>query len=76
MFVPPSDFELLAGEDALTRYQFNKHAIDHLFCKTCGIKPFARGKSPKGEMIAVNVRCLAGIDVFAQPTKQVHGKDF
>ena len=75
MFVPPDKFQLEKGEDAMGTYKFNKHVIDHLFCKTCGIKPFARGKNPKGEtMIAVNVRCLDDVDVFKQPVNQFDGK--
>jgi hypothetical protein len=62
-FVPPSDFELISGEEALSDYQFAKHRIHHLFCRTCGIKSFARGSRPDGAvMIAVNVRCLDGVE--------------
>ncbi len=62
-FVPASEFTLLSGEDALTDYQFNKKAIHHVFCKTCGIHSFSRGSAPDGrEMVAVNVRCLDGVD--------------
>jgi len=63
-FVPASQFELLQGEDMLTDYQFNKKTIHHLFCRVCGIKPFARGQMPDGSpMVAVNARCLDGVDV-------------
>ena len=61
-FVPVSDFELISGEEALGDYQFAKHRIHHLFCRTCGIKSFARGNKPDGSpMSAVNVRCLDGV---------------
>ena len=74
-FVAADKFTLEKGDDQLTTYQFNKRHIDHVFCKTCGIKSFARGMSPKGErMIAVNVRCLEDVDVFTQPTQQFEGK--
>ena len=43
-FIPPEQFELLSGEDALTEYRFNTHNIAHLFCRDCGAQPFARGK--------------------------------
>lgn len=65
-FAPASDFALRSGEDALTDFQFNKHVIHHLFCKTCGIESFARGRGPDGaEMVAINARCLDGVDPAA-----------
>ena len=75
MFTPAGSFVLEQGADNLKDYFFNKHVINHQFCTTCGIKSFARGKTPKGdEMVMINVRCLDGIDVFAQPTKRFDGK--
>lgn len=74
-FVAADKFTLEKGDDQLTTYQFNKRHIDHVFCKTCGIKSFARGINPKGEKtVAVNVRCLDDVDVFTQPTQQYDGK--
>lgn len=73
-FVPPDKFTLEQGEANLTDYQFAKHVIHHLFCKTCGIKPFARGQGPHGPMIAINVRTLEDVDPFAVPTTQYNGK--
>ncbi|WP_408416270.1 GFA family protein [Paraburkholderia sediminicola] len=32
--------EILAGEDALTLYQFNTRVARHVFFKRCGIYPF------------------------------------
>jgi len=74
-FTPPSTFTLLQGEASLKDYQFNTHKIHHLFCTTCGVKPFARGTSPKGEMIAINVRCLEGLDLSTLEIQNVNGRD-
>ena len=40
--VHESKFKLLAGEDALTEYQFHTKTASHYFCKICGIYPFHR----------------------------------
>ncbi len=74
-FVPTEQFKLLQGEGALRDYQFNKHVIHHLFCTTCGIASFARGKTPKGgEMVAINVRCLDGVDLGQVAVKHFDGR--
>ncbi|HEY0193218.1 MAG TPA: GFA family protein [Kofleriaceae bacterium] len=73
-FVPTDKFTLDQGQDSLTDYLFNKEKIHHLFCKTCGIKSFARGVGQGGaEMIAVNVRCLAGVDPAKVELRHVDG---
>lgn len=74
-FVSPDKFTLEQGEQNLTDYQFNKKVIHHTFCKTCGVRPFARGVGPQGPMVAVNVRTLENVDVFKLPTTQYPGKD-
>jgi hypothetical protein len=77
-FAPIADFELVSGERETSEYLFNKHAIHHLFCKTCGIQSFARGTTPKtgAEMAAINVRCIDDIDIDALKIKQVDGRSF
>ena len=75
-FVPAADFQLLAGQDALTLYKFNRQHIDHLFCKTCGIKSFARGTARDGSRtVAVNVRCLDDVDLEKLKINHYNGKD-
>lgn len=75
-FVPASQFTLVSGEADLTEYRFNTKKIAHLFCKTCGIEAFGRGAAPDGtETIAVNLRCLDGLDLKALPTTEYNGKD-
>jgi hypothetical protein len=74
-FVPAAEFSLLAGEDALTDYQFNKKIVHHLFCATCGVASFGRGAGPGGAaMVAVNVRCLDGVDPGALTLTPFDGK--
>jgi hypothetical protein len=74
-FVPGAQFKLLSGDDSLSNYQFNKKHIEHLFCKNCGVRSFARGKGPDGSaMYAINVRCLEGVDPKTLTIKQVDGK--
>lgn len=74
-FVPAKQFTLRSGEDALTDYQFNKHAIHHVFCRVCGIKSFARATGPDGTpMVAINTRCLDDVDLPSLNVKQFDGK--
>jgi hypothetical protein len=63
-FVTPENFALRAGGEDLVDYQFYKKVIHHQFCPVCGVESFARGTKPDGTpMIAINVRCLDGLDI-------------
>jgi hypothetical protein len=76
-FAPVQKFRLDSGDGRMTEYQFNKHNIHHMFCSTCGIQSFSRGKAPDGaEMVAINVRCLDGVDPNVFPVKHIDGKSF
>jgi hypothetical protein len=73
-FTSRDAFKLNAGEGNLGEYLFNKHAIHHLFCKTCGIQSFSSAASPDGrEMVAVNVNCLDGVDARSLPSEAFDG---
>lgn len=62
-FVPRGAFRL-TKEGETRDYQFNKHVIHHMFCTGCGVESFAYGALPNGvEMVALNVRCLDGVDL-------------
>jgi hypothetical protein len=75
-FTSATQFTLLSGQDRMTDYLFNKNIIHHLFCRSCGVEPFARGKAPDGtETIAVNVRCLDAVDVGALNPMPFDGKN-
>lgn len=70
-----SQFGLLRGQDNLTEYLFNKHAIHHLFCRTCGIQGFSRGKGHDGsEMVMVNVNTLHDVDPRALHPQHYDGR--
>jgi hypothetical protein len=40
LIVPPERFELLAGADDLTVYEFNTRTAKHQFCRHCGVHRF------------------------------------
>ena len=76
-FVPAAAFTLTQGEEALTEYRFNKKQIQHLFCKTCGVQSFGKGNGPDGTaMIALNVRCLDGVQLEELTITPVDGKNY
>ena len=57
--VPAEDFELVSGADSLVDYRFNTGAIQHLFCRDCGIESFARGQDRQGRaVVMINVNAL------------------
>jgi hypothetical protein len=64
-FFPRSALALHTPEADIASYTFNRHAIRHRFCPVCGCGPFGEGTNPKtGEAtVAVNVRCLPGVDL-------------
>lgn len=76
-FAPAGQFKLVSGETNLTDYLFNKKVIHHVFCRTCGVRSFSRGTAPDGrEVVAVNVRCLDGVDPDSLTPRKVDGAKF
>lgn len=74
-FVPRDKFQLHADAADIGTYTFNKHLIEHHFCRTCGLHPFAYGVDPKGNtMAAINIRCIENIDLDAIPVKHFDGR--
>lgn len=74
-FLPRQAMTLLTPPENVSTYTFNKHAIKHRFCVTCGIHPFGEATSPSGEpTAAINVRCLDGVDIAALQVQQFDGR--
>jgi hypothetical protein len=74
-FVPRESLKLLTPEDASRTYKFNKNHIQHRFCPTCGIHPYAEGTDGKGNhMAAVNIRCLEGVELESIPVTLTDGR--
>ena len=74
-FVPRDKMTLKTAESDLSTYTFNKHAIEHKFCPTCGTQPFAFAAAPDGTpTAAINVRCLEGIDLAQLKRKPFDGR--
>lgn len=74
-FFPRDALTLSTADGDYATYRFNKHALDHHFCPTCGIAPFSEGTDPRTgtRMAAVNVRCLEGVDLTTLAIKPVDG---
>lgn len=75
-FIPRERLTLLTPEEAASSYTFNKHAIQHRFCPSCGMHPYGEGSDPQGNrMAAINLRCVEGIDLSSIPTHEFNGRD-
>ncbi len=61
--VPVQKLKVVAGEDQLSLYQWNKKIARHYFCKHCGIYTHHQRRSNPAEF-GFNVACIEGIDPF------------
>lgn len=81
--VSTGSLRLLTPWEQLSLYQWGSRTAKDYFCKTCGILPFRRPSDPTPEELrgavppfdgwAVNVRCLAGVDLHALPVRRICG---
>jgi centromere protein V len=75
LIVTKDRFRIVQGEEALVTYTFNTRTARHLFCGTCGIKPFYVPRShPDGW--SVNVRCIDAGTVKGMKVNAVDGKNW
>lgn len=75
-FVPRSALRTTTAKSNLATYTFNKHVIQHLFCKRCGTQPFGYGVGPDGvETAAINIRCLENIELDQVPRTPFDGRN-
>ena len=78
--IKPEAFRIIAGEDALSDYQFG-HKIGHnLLCKHCGIRSFSRGHLDVlgGDYVSINLACLDNADdseLAGAPVRFMNGRD-
>ncbi len=60
---PIGGIRFLAGEEALTCYQFRTRTAKHYFCSVCGIYTHHQRRSNPNEY-GVNAACIEGISPF------------
>jgi hypothetical protein len=78
--VKPDAFRLLAGQDALSDYQFGSKSTHHPFCRLCGVRPFGHGHVEQigGDYVSVRLSALDDVDPSAlasAPVKYFNGRD-
>ena len=75
--IKPEDFRLVAGEDALSDYQFGTLSAHHHFCKHCGVRPFGRGYIEQigGAYVSVQVGTLDDVEPQELINAPVHYSD-
>jgi hypothetical protein len=58
--IKPEQFRLIAGQEALSEYQFNTKSGHYRFCRHCGLHPFSDGYIEEigGAFVSINIACL------------------
>ena len=75
LIVPPAQFALLSGQDALAEYRFHTGTARHRFCRHCGSHPFYVPRSDP-DKIDVNARCLDGVDPSSLVPHRFDGRNW
>lgn len=62
--IKPQAFQLLSGTKDLSAYRFATKAVEHLFCKHCGVKAFDRGYVEEigGDFVSIKLATLDKLD--------------
>ncbi|MGH0028950.1 MAG: GFA family protein [Myxococcota bacterium] len=74
-YVEPGRFRLLGSDETLATYRFGTRTALNHFCRVCGVAPFRRPRSDP-DKIAVNVRCLEGVDLADLPVTEFDGRNW
>ena len=77
--VRPDSFRLLAGEDALSDYQFATRSAHHPFCRLCGVRCFGTGYVEQigGAYVSVRLSALDDAEpgeLAGAPVKYSNGR--
>ncbi len=68
-------FNLIAGKEYLTLYQFHTNTAKHYSCKLCGIYPFHKPRVAP-DFYGINVACLEDVDTFKLEPGLVDGGSY
>jgi len=75
IFVKHKDLTFLSGQDHLTHYSFGTGMAQHMFCKTCGIKPLYQPRSHP-DSYSVNYRCITSDSLEISETIDFDGQNW
>lgn len=68
-------FNILAGQDDLTLYQFGTKIAKHFFCKHCGVSTFSNPRIAPDKW-AINLRCVDAVDLASLKVLPFDGKNW
>jgi hypothetical protein len=62
--VKPDAFQLLSGEDSITKYVWGHEVSQRSFCKRCGVHCFGSGHLAElgGDFVSINLNTLDDVD--------------